>query len=95
MLGLGAEWFWNALEKPFLVQDMALVLPSASAGELPPWADALAEGKGTAAQSAGNLTACLSPSQASASAFLGQIPPFCDLSHIISISLFFPQPTMA
>lgn len=51
MLGPRAEWFWNALVKPFLAQDMALVLPSASAGELPPWADASAEGKGTAAQS--------------------------------------------
>lgn len=85
-----AEWFWNALVKPFPAQDMAQVLSSAVAGELPPWANAWAERKETAAQSL-LATACLSPSQASASASLGQIPPFPNLSHIVSsISLFFP-----
>lgn len=82
--------------KLFPAQDMAHVLSSAVTGELPTWADGWAERKETAAQTAGILTACLSPSQATASVFLGQIPPFCDLSHIISsISLFFPQPIMA
>lgn len=46
-----AEWFWNTLVKPFPAQDMAQVLSSAVAEELPPWASVWAERKETAAQS--------------------------------------------